>query len=77
MWKEEAYEYFIALPSVFQPNVMVPINRLIHLHPTVNLFDGHIKSLTNDATLFFLNKSQHNEILDVSSIPPTKSTIYI
>jgi len=54
MWKEgKAYEYFIALPSVFHPNDMVPVNRLIHSHLRVNLSYGHIKSLANDAKLFF------------------------
>jgi hypothetical protein len=75
MCEEVAYEYFIALPSVFHPNDVVSVNRWIHSHLRVNLFDGYIKSLTNDATLFF-NKSQHNEVLDVSSVSPTKSTMY-
>ena len=76
MWKEEAYEYLIALSSVLQPKDMVPVNRLIHSYLTVNLFFGHIKSLTNDARMFFLNKSQHSDILDVFSITTNKSTIY-
>jgi hypothetical protein len=33
---------------------MVPVNRLIYLYLTVNLFDGHIKSLTNELILTFL-----------------------